>query len=179
MGDVAALEANDRKRAAAGQETRPETWSRQRVVTAAAAKAGVGEGPPDRRRPTPAAAPPQPGGALPAPTRPETRAGQRWVDGAVPATARISEPPVRENAGSIPPTPSPRVSSQDYGITEEGETYVVYRPDRGYAPAGDADREAARASQTSANVARTANAVRDVAVAAGSITRAYQDKQRT
>jgi hypothetical protein len=81
----------------------------------------------------------------------------------------------RGDRGQAPVNPPPQPARGQDGIAEEHDVRVVYRPDRGYVPAESA-ADRSRVSHTAANVARTANAVRDVAVAASALAKAQQDR---
>jgi hypothetical protein len=183
LGDVAALEARDRKAAEDARVARPETWSRQSVLTRT--RAASADAPPGRAAGAPAPAAAAAGGGAAAvgagrqgeQRRPETAGGRRGADGVVVLPARVSDAADHEQQVVLP-VASSRASSMEAGLAEESDSYVIYRPDRGYSAAskGDGDR-GARLHQAATNVTQAANAVRDVAVAAGALAKANQDRR--
>jgi hypothetical protein len=175
LGDSAALDHHDRRRDGQGERvTRPETWSRDTAT--ARARSVAGDRPPARPA-DPAAAPAQAsaaGGLPPRGARPET--GGRRSSDVVLGAARVSDAPADVPASQ--PAVGPRYASAESGLAEESETYVIYRPDRGYAAASrDDGREGARLTQAAAKVSDAANSVRDAAIAAGTVVRASQDRR--
>jgi hypothetical protein len=164
LGDVAALEAHDRKHERQGERlARPESWSRGRLAQSGASEARAAAparaADPAREAPASASAGAQ---------RPETGAGKR-TDHTVIVPAQVSSAAAQPDE----PHPLPPVSrySGESGLAEESETYVIYRPDRGYAPTTRDDGRNVRAVQAAS---AAANAARDVAAAVSSASRAAQ-----
>ncbi len=196
LGDVAALEANDRKRAEAGERsTRPENWSRKQL---AKLNGPLGAGERQQRRPqqdeagamvqgqrraflsqadqaeqnAPAG---QQDRRAPVGTgrRPDVR--EVTVQGAPAAAARTTE---RERFDNDYPQPSTPYVPEDSSVVPEGEVRVIYRPDRGYTKvSGDNARASSRISQAAANAASAAHVVREAVATAGAVARDYQPRK--
>jgi hypothetical protein len=165
LGDVAALEAHDRKHERQAERlARPESWSRDRLAQSGTSEARAtaparAADPAAREAPALASAGAQ---------RPETGAGKR-TDSTVIVPAQVASAAAQPDE----PPPLPPVSrySGESGLAEESETYVIYRPDRGYAPTTRDDGQSVRAVQAAS---QAANAARDVAAAISSASRAAQ-----
>jgi hypothetical protein len=190
LGDVAALEANDRKRAdAADRSTRPENWSRKQL---ARLNGPLGSADRARSQPQQDAA----GNLIRGDRRaflakaeqadaadrtPNTggRAGPREVSVPQAGPAAMSPVAERERFDNDYPQPTGRPHvPEDAGMVPDGEARVIYRPDRGFTRvSGENAGVGSRITQASANVASAAHAVREAVATAGAVARDYQPRK--
>lgn len=174
LGDVASLEANDKKRAKAAEEARPESWSRKNPQPVTS----PGQGSQPRANQTvvnaraanhqPDGTPAEPGGFSTILARFTKRDADEQ---ATPPAAKVAP---RSGDPMAPQAPA-QASAEVAQLSEDGRAYTIYRPDQGYVSSEDTNR-GARFSQAASTVAQAASAVRDAAVIAGEIVRSQQGR---
>jgi len=197
IGDVHALDANEQKKLERGN--RPENWSRkaarqhkreqrqqevaQDAQYSAAASSSFqrmdrdGAAHAEQVRADMRAADARAGAAG---RRPET-ASTAAASASSPDGRGKSGPPIVVTRRHDPeqfdgeyhePVRPPSIVAEDSGLVADGESRVIYRPDRGYTRVSDSSR----VSQAAANIASAASAAREVALAAGALAR--ESRQR-
>ena len=183
LGDVSALEANDKKRA---QASRPENWSRKATVQPPqGAPVPAAQGPLEESRRKRAevltaaenAERNRQAAAAAEHRRPETGPApdaKRARDGIPVMPATVGRAQDRQQT-DYPQAPARPVVLEENAIMADGEHRVIYRPDQGYTRVSNDRTVSARVSQAASNAAVAANAARDAVVAAGALAR---DSQR-